>query len=260
MLTIAAALALAVLLGACSGAAKTSNKLLVGTSADYPPYEFIILDDKNEQQYVGVDIELAKKLASDAGKELEIVNMNFDNLMVSLQKGDIDAVIACIEPNEERKQAGDFSDAYYVLNPPLVLIRTADAGALTSVESLAGKNVGAQTGTTKADIVTDDIPDANLVAVATVTDLVNQLSYDKVDAIVLDYDVAMSYANSSPDFAIADIELGIRQDLGVAVQKGDPKGLLPSFNKTIAAEKAAGNIDKWMEEANAISADAIYPE
>ena len=73
-----------------------------------------------------------------------------------------------------------------------------------------GKAVGAQTGTTKADIVTNDMPGANLVALQLVTDLVNQLMYDKVDAVVVDGSVANQYVAENDDFVIAEAssELG----------------------------------------------------
>lgn len=240
--------------------APKKEKLVLGTSADYPPFEYITLDDSGKQQYVGIDISLAKKLAEDQGKELEVVNMSFDNLMASLQKGDIDMVIAAIEADEKRQKVADFTDPYYTDLPPMVLCRAADVDQYTSLDSFKGKTVGAQSGTTKADIVTKQMKGATLVSISSVTDLVNNLVYKKCDAIVLDGAVAQEYADNDKTLAIPEVELGKAAPYCVAVQKGDPKGLLESFNKTIAAVTSDGSVKQWTEDANKLTDKEVKSE
>ena len=251
------ALVMVLSLAACGSTSSESKTLVMATSADYPPYEFIILNDKNEQQYVGIDISVSEKIAADMGKELQVVNMDFDSLMAGLQKGDADMVLAAIEVTEERLEAADFSDPYYTDLPPMILVKADKAGEYTSIESFSGKSVGAQTGTTKADLVTSDMPGANLVGLTSVNDLVNQLVYDKVDAIVVDGAVAQQYAKSNSDLVVADVSLGEAYPYCVAVQKGDPKGLLPSINATIAKLIADGKIEQYIADAEALSDQAI---
>ena len=251
------ALVMVLSLAACGSTSSESKTLVMATSADYPPYEFIILNDKNEQQYVGIDISVSEKIAADMGKELQVVNMDFDSLMAGLQKGDADIVLAAIEVTEERLEAADFSDPYYTDLPPMILVKADKAGEYTSIESFSGKSVGAQTGTTKADLVTSDMPGANLVGLTSVNDLVNQLVYDKVDAIVVDGAVAQQYAKSNSDLVVADVSLGEAYPYCVAVQKGDPKGLLPSINETIAKLVADGTIEQYIADAEALSDQAI---
>ena len=251
------ALVMVLSLAACGSTSSESKTLVMATSADYPPYEFIILNDKNEQQYVGIDISVSEKIAADMGKELQVVNMDFDSLMAGLQKGDADMVLAAIEVTDERLEAADFSDPYYTDLPPMILVKADKVGEYTSIESFSGKSVGAQTGTTKADIVTNDMPGANLVALTSVNDLVNQLVYDKVDAIVVDGAVAQQYAKSNSDLAVAEVSLGEAYPYCVAVQKGDPKGLLPSINATIAKLVADGTIEQYIADAEALSDQAI---
>lgn len=243
---------------ACSGpAAANNNKIILGTSADYPPFEFIILDDSGKQQYVGIDISLAQAIAEDMNKELSVMNMDFDSLMAALQKGDVDIVIAAIEETAERLEAADFSVPYYTDYPPMILVKASKAAEYTSVESFNGKAVGAQTGTTKADMVSSDLPGANLVALTSVNDLVNQLVYDKVDAILLDGAVALQYAESNGDLVVADVSLGDAYPYCVAVQKGDPKGLLNQINATIAELLEANQIQAFSEAADELSDQAI---
>ena len=245
----------AVFFAACGE--KKSSELILGTSADYSPFEFIILDENGKQQYVGIDLSVAQKLAADMGKTLKVVNMDFDSLMAALSKGDVDIVIAAIEETPERLEAASFSDPYYQDLPAKVLIKADKKSVYTSTSSFAGKNVGAQTGTTKANMVGDEFDGANLVAVASVNDLVNQLVYDKVDALLLDGAVAEQYASSNSDLAVASIELPQAEPYRVAVQKGDPSKLLTSINKSIAAMLSDGSITAFAEAAAAIADKAI---
>ena len=257
IVAILLALLMVLSLAACGSTAAETQTLILATSADYPPFEFIVLNDKNEQEYVGIDVSVAKAIAEADGKELQVLNMDFDSLMAALQKGDADIVLAAIEITEERLEAADFSDPYYTDLPPMILVKADKAGEYTSLESFSGKSVGAQTGTTKADIVTNDMSGASLVALTSVNDLVNQLVYDKVDAIVLDGAVAQQYAESNSDLAVAEVSLGEAAPYRVAVQKGDPKGLLPVINETIAKLLADGSIDQYIADADALSDQAI---
>lgn len=231
--------------------------LVVGTSADYPPYEFIYLDDDGNQVYAGIDIAVAQKLADDAGLKLEVVNMAFDNLMASLQKGDLDMVIAAIENTPERAAVADFTDPYYTDLPPMIVVLKETADQYASVEAFAGKTVGAQSGTTKADLLMEQMPDATPLLLTSVNDLINNLVYNKCDAVLIDGAVAMEYAETNPDIVVADVSLGEAYPYCAAVQKGDPAGLLDSFNATIAQITSDGTIETIIEEANALSEKAI---
>ena len=83
-------------------ATKSKGKLVVGTSADYPPYEFHKQVD-GKDQIVGFDIDIAKEVAKDLGVELEVDDMSFDGLLVALQAGKVDMVFAGMTPTDERK-------------------------------------------------------------------------------------------------------------------------------------------------------------
>lgn len=89
-----------------------SGELVVGTSADYPPYEFI-QKDRGKNSYEGIDIEVAKKFAKDIGVKLVIKNMDFDSLLVALETNKVDAIISALSPTPERIKSVDFSKSYY---------------------------------------------------------------------------------------------------------------------------------------------------
>ena len=261
--TVAMLMALVMVFALCacgsSGASTTSapaeeakEVLIMGTSADYAPFEFMYPDDNGDLVYGGIDVSVAQYIADYTGKELKVENMGFDYLLVSLTKGDFDMVLAAIEETEERLNSADFSDPYYTDYPPMVLIRAEDKDLYTGTDSFDGKSVGAQTATTKEDIVKDDLTGANLVSIQNVQDLVNQLVNDKVDAVVLDGAVALQYVASNSDLAVASVDLGEAYPYRVAVAKGDPKGLLPGINEAIADMLANGKVEEFTESANAL--------
>lgn len=110
---------------------QTGGTLVLGTSADYAPYEFMYADDSGTMQYAGIDISAGQYIADELGKELQVENMSFDYLLTSLAKGDFDIVMAAIEVTPERLQSADFSDPYYTDLPAMILVK-ADAAAPVS--------------------------------------------------------------------------------------------------------------------------------
>lgn len=255
-----------------SGSASTSGdaaepttveegKLIIGTSADYPPFEFHILDENGEDQIVGLDMALGRQIAEDLGLECEIVHMDFDNLFTLMNQGQCDMIIAALEDDGERSQNASYSDGYYSDLPPQILVKAGTEDQYTSLEDFDGKVVGAQMATTKADIVTNDMPGATPSFMSSVIDLMNALVYDQCDALVLDGAVANQYLESNPDLAAADIDLsGYVEPYRVWVPKDDPGNLLPSVNETIARVLSDGTMDTFIAEANELSSKALDTE
>ena len=243
-------------LAACGSgkpAANESKTLVMGTSADYAPFEFMYPTEKGDLVFGGIDVDVAKYIAEYNKMELKIENMGFDYLLASLQKGDFDIVIAAMEVSEERLNSADFSDPYYTDYPPMVLVKAANASQYTSVDSFAGKSVGAQTATTKEGIVNNDLTGAVLVSLQNVNDLVNQLVNDKLDAVVLDGAVALQFAASNSDLVVAEVDLGEAYPYCVAVAKGDPKGLLPGINAAIADMIKNDKVTEFIAAADALA-------
>ena len=257
------ALVMCLSLVACSSAnapaAADKNVLILGTSADYAPFEFMYADENGDMQYAGIDVFVAEYIAENTGKELQVENMAFDYLMTALSKGDYDIVIAAIEDTEDRRQAADFSDPYYTDYPAMILVKKENADAYQTLADFDGKDVGAQAATLKLEFISTDMPGANPVALQNVNDLVNQLAYDKLDAVLLDGSVAMDFVNTNPDLVIAAAsdEIGSADPYCVAVQKGDPKGLLPGINAAIAKMLDEGMVDVFVEKADSLSGVAV---
>lgn len=235
------------------------SALVFGTSADYAPFEFMYADENGDMQYAGIDVSTAQYIADEMGKELKVENMAFEYLLTSLAKGDYDMVMAAMEATPKRLESADFSDPYYTDMPPMILVKADSADQYQTLADFAGKSVGAQAATTKEDIVKDSMEGASLVSLSLVTDLVNELAYGKVDAIVLDGAVAQEYAESNSDLVIAAAsdELGTAEPYCVAVAKGDPKGLLPAINAAIAKMQAENKMEAFIADADALSGVAV---
>ena len=234
------------------------TKLVLGTSADYAPFEFMYPDESGEMVYGGIDVSVAQYIADEMGVELQVENMGFDYLLTSLDKGDFDIVLAAMEATPDRLENADFSDPYYTDVPPAILVKADKADQYKTLADFNGKSIGAQTATTKLDMV-NDIEGANPVALQSVLDLVNELVYDKVDAILVDGGVAKQYAEANADLVIADAsgELGEPAPYCVAVQKGDPKGLLPAINAAIAKMNEANMLETFIADADSLADVAV---
>lgn len=231
-----------------------SKTLIMGTSADYAPFEFMYKGKDGTMQYGGIDVSVGQYIAESMGKELKVENMSFDYLLPSLVKGDFDIVIAAMEADGDRLKSADFSDPYYTDLPPAILVKASDAASYKTLADFSGKSVAAQTGTTKLDIVNEQLTGANAVPLALVTDMVNELVNGKVDAILVDGAVAKQYAETNKDLVIADAssELGAAQPYCVAVARGDPKGLLPAINAAIAKMNEENKLESFISAADAL--------
>ena len=261
------------LMAACSGE-KDDNVIVLGTSADYPPFESMALNsdlsdkyadivEKNpgsNDSYYGIDIAMAKAIANKMGKTLKIVNMSFDNLITALGKGEIDFVIAAMEKDGERENGATPSDPYYTDLPAMIVVKKENLSKYTSMADFSGKTVGAQSGTTKLDIVTDVMTGAQSKALTSVTDLINEVIYDKVDAVVLDGAVAKKYAAANDKLAIVEaVSLGdSAAPFHVWVQRDDPKGLLTDINAAIKEAVDGNKIGTWYELADELGDKSLF--
>ena len=257
------ALLMAMSLMACGEKAPADDDakdtLIMGTSADYAPYEFMYPDANGEMVYGGIDVSVGQAIADHMGKELQIENMSFDYLLTNMQNGKCDMVLAAIEVTEDRLKAADFSDPYYTDLPKMIVVPADKATTYAALDSFSGLKVGAQTATTCVDIVNNDMPGAQLVPLQVVTDMVNQLVNDKLDAIVVDGAVAMQYVDANPDLVVVDAssELGEALPYCVAVAKGDPKGLLDGINAAIADMVANKKVEQFIADADKLADVAV---
>ena len=98
------------------------------------------------------------------------------------------------------------------------------------------------------------IPNVSAVSLQSVLDLIKELSYGKVDAILVDGSVAQQYQATNDDLVVMTFdELGSSAEVCVAVAKGDPKGLLPKINEAIAKMTEENKIEEFKANAEALA-------
>ena len=229
---------------------KDAGKLVLGTSADYPPFEFHTEID-GVDTLTGFDVLLAQKIADKLGVELEIVDMSFDNLLMSLDRGDFDIVMASLTPTEDRMKAVDFSEPYFY-GSQVVVIRAEDADKYTTTESLKDCPVAAQKGAIQVPIANEIAGEAKVVQLVKVGDMINELKAGKVEAVFLDNIIAGGYAAVHDDLVMADIGIEYESNGNcVACKKGDAE-MVACVNEVLA-ELGEDNINALLEEAQSMA-------
>lgn len=231
---------------------KASGKLIVGTSADYPPYEFHLLNDK-EGDLVGIDIDIAKVIAGELGVKLEVKDLIFSRIFHILDSGQIDMAIAGLSPTEERKKVASFSDVYYQAIQ-CVVIRKENAERIKTIEDLRGKKVGVQKDSIQEDMAKGQINGAEFDVRETIEELIIILDKGLVEGIILEKPVGDSYVHRNKNFTSLKCEEKLSNLLGsaIAVKKGD-NDLLKEVNRILAKLKKAGKIEEFVETAKMLS-------
>jgi polar amino acid transport system substrate-binding protein len=226
---------------------KKAGKIIVGTSADYPPYEFRLLPDL-EDEIVGIDIDIAEAIAADLNVKLEIKNVVFHSLFNELTAGNIDLILAGLAPTQDRQKIVDFSMPYYqaVQN---MLIRSGDRDKIKLLEDLRGKTIGTQTGSIQEDMAKNSIIGATFVSMPTVQKLVAALTQGELDAVILEKPVADAYVCNNS--GLLNLECNSdRTPLGsaAAVRKGDVE-LLERINRILDNLIKENRISQFVEDA-----------
>ncbi|WP_373898443.1 transporter substrate-binding domain-containing protein [Haloimpatiens sp. FM7315] len=230
---------------------KKNGKLVLGTSADFPPYEFH-KEVNGKDTIVGFDLEIAKKIAKDLGVELEVKDMKFDGLLAALNQGKVDLVISGMTPTEERRKNVDFSEIYYK-SVQTVVVRNSDKNKYKENVDLKNKKLGVQKGAIQEEIAKNQFKDSETVALGKISDLIIALNSNRIDAAIIELPVATSYVKANKDLCISDIKV-VNEESGsaVAIKKGN-SDLVKIVNETLEKLKKDKLIDKFITEATKLS-------
>lgn len=234
------------------------GKLTVATSPDFAPYEFYAIGADGTPELAGFDMELAKYIADYLGLELEVITVDFDGVLSELQTKSVDLGMAGLSPDPKREGIMDFSDIYYTGGQSLVTIK-ANAETYNSFEAInkSDVSVGAQTGSIQMDLANTNSPDADIIALPKVTDIISELLAGKMDAAYIETDVAKSYQKNYPDLEIVMDVPYEQEGSSIGVSKGN-EALLAGVNEAIAAAKADGSLEKFIAEANELASGEKY--
>lgn len=215
----------------------STNVLVMGTNATFKPFEY-----KEGSNVVGFDVDLARAIADDMGKELRIEDMSFDGLLPALESGQIDMAVAGMSVTAEREKNALFSDPYYRATQQIIV---PVGSSITNKYHLEGKKIAVQLGTT-GDQMASKINGAQVVQFPAAPNVLQELDAGKVDAAVLDNAPAAQYVAGFSRLTVLSSSLS-SESYAIAFKKSNTE-LAEQANKTIAAMRADGRYDALLKK------------
>lgn len=248
-LAITITVLLSLTLVACSGndgSTDTKETLVIATSPDYPPYEFI---NPNDSSVMGADIKLAQYIADALDMELDLKTANFDNLIAGVQTGTYQVTISGFTYDAERAKNVDYSDPYYNEGYQGILVLKENLDKYTTAEAFAGQYITAQSGSLQDTIAKEQLSDSLYTPVSLIPDGVAQLVNGQVEGLVISSAAGEQVMAQNDLVALAPIEFEADDSSTyVLVQKGNEE-LLKKINAVIAEVKEKGLYEQWFKEA-----------
>lgn len=234
LLSLAIVAALSLSIAGCT-AQEAGNKevLTMGTNAAFPPYEFV--DENNN--VVGIDAEIAQAVAEKLGMELEIKDMVFDSLITAVSTGAVDVVLAGMTVTEERKESVNFSESYAT---GIQVVIVPEDSAIATIEDLAGKKIGVQSGTTGDIYCAGDYGEDAVARYDNGALAVAALKNAQVDCVVIDNEPAKAFVLANEGLKILDTEY-ITENYAAAIAKENTE-LLEKFNGALAELESEGKL------------------
>ena len=229
------------------------------TEPYFAPFEFIDPSKEGDAQYVGMDIELGKKIAEKIGVELKIVPLEFTAVLAGVVDGKYDMAISAIAYSPSREEAMLLSDGYKLTSDEGYgfLTRTEDADKYTCIEDLANAVVVTQSGSVQEGIYNDQVKSCKeFKLVSAMTDGYLAVAENKADVCIVSKASARLYAEANGDLAVSEFTFDTDPRLSSTVV-GVPKGgesLMAVVNEVIAEQTANGNIDTWYDECAELAA------
>ena len=218
--------------------------LVMGTSPDYPPYEFQATVN-GKSTVVGMDVQIGKKVAKDLGVKLKIKSMSFDSLLVALQTGKIDMIISGMNPTPARRKNVAFTHVYYQGGYDIV-INKADKAKYKNKDSFKGGTLGAQTGTTQYNAVKKQTKNTASKGMTSQSDLILALQSHKLDGVAMEKPSAEAYTSNNKNLAAIPSDFDMSSDAtssAIAFRKGSTS-LVNKVNKTVDQIKKESLVKK----------------
>lgn len=227
---------------------KSSGKVIMATNAEFEPFEY-----KDGNDIVGIDPEIAQKIADKLGVELEITDIAFDSCIPAINSGKADFVAAGMTATDERRKNVDFSDPYFDASQAIIVPVDSDIKSRTD---LNGKKIGVQTGTTGDTYVTNedgsgDITAGEVSRYSKGMDAVSDLMNGRIDAVVIDNFPAQKLVAKNSDKIKTLDEALTSEEYAIACPKGSE--LVDTINEVLQEMKDSGELDEI--ESKYISTD-----
>ena len=224
-----------------SSDAAPGKVLKVASEGTYAPFTFH--DPQDGNKLTGFDVEVARAVGEQMGREVEFTDVPFDSIFAGLQAGRYDAVVNEVTITPEREELYDFSTPYSVSTG--VIVTRADNTDITSLADLAGKT-SAQSITSSFATVAEDAG-ADVESVEGFTQAAALLNQGRVDATVNDRLAVLDYLETTGDDGLKiAATTDERTEQGIALDKGSD--LTPEVDAALAALAADGTLAKISEK------------
>lgn len=219
-----------------SGCSKRDEKLIMVTEASFAPYEYY-----SNGGIVGIDVDIAREIAREMGKELVVKDVAFDSIIHEVKSGKADIGVAGISYSEERAKNVDFS-INYTTSKQVVIVRSNSH--INTVDDISGKKIAVQLGSV-ADLYVSDMFDVkNIVRQKKYLAAIQDLKDGKVECVVMDELPAEEIVLKNQGLRILE-EVLAEDNYGIIVDKGNSE-LLGIINKVIERLKQEGKIDEYV--------------
>ena len=236
-----------------SDEATSTAELRVGMEVAYAPYnwqtteetEYTIPVDGLDGQYAdGYDVQIAKVVGKELGREPVAVKLKWEGIIDALLNGQIDVIIAGMAPTEERKQSIDFSDPYFTGTYGLLVRKDGEYASATKLSDFSGASVLGQANTMLDDII-DDIPGVNhLTPADSVPSQLTQINEKRCDAITYNVENTKGLLEANPDLTNVQFEEGDGFQEQVTTNVGVKKGQEDFLEKINAALATLSDDDR----------------
>lgn len=239
---------------------KTINegKLTMATSPDFAPYEFYAIGEDGKPTLAGFDIALAKYIADFIGLELDIVPMDFNGTLMELAAKKADIGMAGYSPDPDREDAMSFSNIYYTGGQSFVCHKNnADKFTTLADANKAEYQVGAQIASIQAELAKQNTPDADIIELSKVTDIIAEVLTGSLDGAYIETVVAETYAKNYPDLCVV-LDVPYDQEGSVVGVNKDNAVLLAAVNLAIKAAIEDGSMAQFVADANELASGSIH--
>jgi polar amino acid transport system substrate-binding protein len=238
---------------------QAAGKIVVGTSADYPPFAYYTPNFLLN----GFDVALMREVGRRLGVEVEFKDFAFEGLLDALTLNQFDAAIAAISITPEREAQVGFSRIYYVGEDAILTLPGSSLAAVRTAQDMAGRHVGVQNGSVYDGWAQRQLVETGLIQpeqihrYGDVARAADDLRTGQIDLVMLDLVPAEALAQSN-QLRIAGRGL-VRQSFAIAVPKGDTT-LGAQFNTVLGQLQEEGFIATLVAQYLAIEpAEIVEP-
>ena len=231
------------------------------TEPYFAPFEYVDPTKTGDDQYQGMDMEVAKYIADKLGVDLKITALDFTAVLAGVADGKYDFAISAIAYSPERAEAMRLSDVYYATNTGYgFIVRSEDVGKYTDIDSLKDAVVITQSGSVQEALYNQYVNGAckEFKLVANMTDGYLAVSEGKADVCICSTASASLYAQANGGLAIPDFRFDVDPNMNgvcVAMPTEGTESLAELINQCIAELNESGKPEEWYSQYEAAAAE-----